>query len=128
LKLVWLWLLWIAVFLGQTFAGDWYYADNRTGNLINALLSFGIMTAILSCYRQSWSWLYAVTTVAQISLFYTDALGLLAQERFDITVTAFNLLEFLLLFGVGGATALANYYDSIGRDTGAPNRRSADSR
>jgi len=126
LKLVWLWVLWLAVYLGQSYAGDWYY--DGAGNFYNAALSYLIAGAVLTSYRTWWAKSYSLIAIFQIVLNFLDAGWHLPDYWFNITATAFNVLEFITLFIIGGTMTLEQWHDATSRGSGGANSRRLDGR
>lgn len=109
MKLVGLWLLWLAVYIGEELAPQSYY-DPFPGNLLNSLLTFGLMIAVFACYRTRWAKLYGLTATAQILLNLVDITLALEENLFNFIADIFNSLECLLLFFTGGVMAFRDWY------------------
>ncbi len=128
MKLIYLWVMWLVVVLGQMIAGNWYY-QSGFGPLINCLLTFGCAYSVWHCYRgKTWATAYCLIGGLQILLNYADIAGIVNESDFDGIALALNTAEFVVLFLFGGKTTMEAWHVSNNGDSGASDSHRVDCR
>lgn len=123
-KLLLIWVAWLGIFLGQELSPAGYY-DSGNGALLNAGTTLILMILVGSLLATDWSRAYLWVGIAQILLNLADQIRPWSEEAFNAVAGPLNLLEWLLLFFIGGIMTFRGWYaDYRNRmDTGAGRHR-----
>lgn len=112
-------LVWTGLYLWSDAAGDWvtpfFSAYAASLSLILIIASYPL--------RQSWAFAFRSLCLVRILFESADAYYYFPDNTYDAIVSVLNMLEFFILFGVGGLMTLRGWYVESGWMLGDTYRR-----
>lgn len=107
MRLLSIWALWLAIYFGTMYAGDWYESYFY---FYQAAASFLLMQVVLR-YTDSW-WRAEYATLCALHIFHNlgDYFLDFPADNYNNIQAILNILEILVLFGAGGATELLRWW------------------
>lgn len=107
MRLLGLWVLWLLVYFGTMYAGDWY---ESYFHFYQAAASFLLMQVALRYIHEWWRAEYATICVLHILHNVGDRFFDFPARNYNDIQAILNVFEVIVLFGAGGITQLIRWW------------------
>ena len=116
--------VWIALYFAPMFAGEWYEIHF---NVYQAAISLVLILFALSVSRDWYIKSFSCICILHLVLNAADSAIYIPADNYNQIVSVFNLMEFILLFVIGGISQWRQYHDDYkhnhATDYGSAGRR-----